>query len=326
MYNQTQKKMKILVQFSGGKDSLATLIWARNNFGKKITAIFCDTKWEHDKTYKHIEEVIKQMGVEIVNLTSKKYDGFVDMALQKKRFPSTKARFCTEELKVKPFIDYILELNEDVLIVQGIRSDESFDRSKMQSQCSYFKYYFEPFLTNSMIVEKLGNRDNLTTKQQKKLTKAIDRLSIGKEDPQHYSYRKKEVTEFVKKNADDVLRPIFEWNVMQVFEFIKENGYKPNELYLRGFGRVGCMPCIMAKKSEVKAIIDFEPEYFDRIVEAEIKVGRTFFPPKYIPSHASQKRKFATANEVKRYVEGKNETMNIFEQNKSCSSFYSLCE
>ena len=30
-------------------------------------------------------------------------------------------------------------------MIQGIRSAESAKRAKMDSQCSYFKYYFEPY-------------------------------------------------------------------------------------------------------------------------------------------------------------------------------------
>lgn len=288
--------MQILVQFSGGKDSLATLIWAKNQFGNKIKAVFCDTLWEHHYTYQHIEEVVEKLGIELITLKSKKYDGFIGMSKDKGRFPSTKARFCTEELKVKPFIDYILGLKDNVLIIQGIRADESESRSKMESQCSYFKYYFEPY--------------------------GYDKKGKAK----MYSYRKKEIQNFVRSYSHDVLRPIITWNVKEVFDFIKLNGFESNPLYKRGFSRVGCMPCIMARHSEIQSIIDYEPQYFDRIMHAESTIGRTFFPPKYIPTHASGKRKMATANEVKKYIHGKNETINLFEEKMSCSSFYSLCE
>lgn len=50
--------MKILVSFSGGKDSQACLIKACNDYGAdKVTAVFCDTGWEHQDAYKHIENV-----------------------------------------------------------------------------------------------------------------------------------------------------------------------------------------------------------------------------------------------------------------------------
>lgn len=52
--------MKIIITFSGGKDSLAALLWVRNNMSKKFTTVFCDTGWESDLTYKYIDEVDKK--------------------------------------------------------------------------------------------------------------------------------------------------------------------------------------------------------------------------------------------------------------------------
>ena len=48
--------MKVVIAFSGGKDSQASLIWAVKKFGtKNIIAVFCDTGWEHPLTYQHIK-------------------------------------------------------------------------------------------------------------------------------------------------------------------------------------------------------------------------------------------------------------------------------
>ena len=70
----------------------------------------------------------------------------VDLARQKKRWPSVRARFCTEELKIKPTIDYVLdEVQDNMLMIQGIRGAESPARAKMSAQCTYFKYYLEPY-------------------------------------------------------------------------------------------------------------------------------------------------------------------------------------
>ena len=56
--------MKIIVSFSGGKDSQACLIQAANKYGAdKIEAVFCDTGWEHPDTYQHISNVCKQLDV-----------------------------------------------------------------------------------------------------------------------------------------------------------------------------------------------------------------------------------------------------------------------
>ena len=76
--------------------------------GGNLTAVFCDTGWEHPDTYKHVNDVCLQMGVRLITLKLK-YD-FVSLAVHKKRFPSTNARFCTSELKMKPMIDRTMVL------------------------------------------------------------------------------------------------------------------------------------------------------------------------------------------------------------------------
>ena len=138
--------MKVIVTFSGGKDSLASLLWTREHITKNFTTVFCDTGWEHPLTYEYINRIADKLHLDLVTLKSKKYDGMVDLARQKKRWPSTRARFCTQELKTKPCIDYVLdEVQDNMLMIQGIRAAESASRAKMSAQCTYFKYYFEPY-------------------------------------------------------------------------------------------------------------------------------------------------------------------------------------
>ncbi len=285
--------MKILIFYSGGKDSQASLIWAIKEYGiKNCEAVFCDTGWENPVTYQHIQDTTKQLGVKLVILKSKKYEGMIDLAVKKKRFPSTKARFCTEELKSKPAIDYVLSQNESLIIIEGIRKDESFKRSQMDAECMYFKHYFQP-------------------------------LANGKT----FTYRKKDIIEWCKTKDASKLRPIFEWTADQVIDYIKENGQQPNWLYYQGFSRVGCFPCIMAKHREIKLIIENHPEQWEKLKDAEKLVGRSFFPPDYIPKHSCKNRKFPMLEDIKLYINRKNGTLDMFEQETpSCMSFYGLCE
>lgn len=69
--------MKVIVSFSGGKDSLASLLWVRNNLTKDFITVFCDTGWEHPLTYKYIEEVQEQLGLNLITVKSKKFNGMV---------------------------------------------------------------------------------------------------------------------------------------------------------------------------------------------------------------------------------------------------------
>lgn len=300
--------MKVIVAYSGGKDSQAALIWAvrESGFDSAIEAVFCDTGWEHEATYKHITETTAALNVPLVTLRSKRYDGMIDLAKKKGRFPSTKARFCTEELKTKPMIDYILSQEDHILVLQGIRAEESPSRALMSKSCTYFRYYFEPYK-----IDKNG----------KKRT---------------HSYRKKDI---IRRNSDgwatEVFRPCFDWTGGEVMSYIINNGMKPNPLYYQGAKRVGCYPCIMCGLSEIKGIVEHNPDYIERLKSAEKEVERTFFPPGYIPERECRTTdpstgiKIPSAEDVVRYVSDKNATDDMFaEDNKDrrCMSFYGICE
>ncbi len=337
-----KKKKLVIVSFSGGKDSLATMIWAIAKYGaKNIIAVFCDTKWEHPLTYKHIIDICKKLNVELVTLSSSKYDGFKDLVIKKKRFPSTKARFCTEKLKTEPMIDYILDDHKHhAIIIQGIRKDESFSRSKMQEQCRFFKYYFEPYQTNEMIVSTLSVKPKLTLSQKVKLKKAEDRLAAGKNDEKFHSYRKKDVIAHCKQYSDDIHRPIFHLTAHETLQMILDAGLKPNPLYYMGMSRVGCFPCINVNHKELWAIIENQSWILDDLRDFEKETGHSFFPPKYIPdrycSLSVENKKgiivpYPIVDDVVRYLRDVHATGDIFEgiekdENSSCMSFYGICE
>lgn len=76
--------MRVIVTYSGGKDSQASLLWTIKHLTKTPTVVFCDTGWEHPLTYKHVRETTEALGLELVVLKSKKYGGMVDLATQKK--------------------------------------------------------------------------------------------------------------------------------------------------------------------------------------------------------------------------------------------------
>lgn len=290
--------MKIIVTFSGGKDSLAALLWVRNNMSKKFTTVFCDTGWESDLTYKYINEIDKKLNLNIVTLRSKKYSGFIDLAKKKKRFPSSQRRFCTSELKSIPMIDYLLdEVNDDFIVIQGIRGAESAQRAVMNAQCNYFKYYLNPYK-----VDKNGN-------------------------PKYHTYRRKEILAFCKKHATDVLRPVFDWSAQQVIDYILDNGLEPNPLYRMGMKRVGCFPCIMCGLSEIHQIATRFPERIAEIAEYEKKICSSFFGPDKI-SRKFYKGEYPLVYDVVKYANNKYDAGQLFDDREAttCMSYYGLCE
>jgi 3'-phosphoadenosine 5'-phosphosulfate sulfotransferase (PAPS reductase)/FAD synthetase len=122
------------ISFSGGKDSTAALLWMLENYSHKgdINVYFSDTGWEHPLTYEYINYIEKELGIVVNRIKSKKYPGgFKQMVVERGVFPSRIMRFCTQELKLYPAMDYLAELQKtfSVVNVTGVRADESRARS-----------------------------------------------------------------------------------------------------------------------------------------------------------------------------------------------------
>lgn len=73
-----------------------------------------------------------------------------------------------------------------------------------------------------------------------------------------------------------VWRPLIAWGVGDVIEIHHRHGVPLNPLYLRGNDRVGCFPCIFARKEEIRLMGEHDPARIEEIaaLEAEITVSR----------------------------------------------------
>lgn len=70
----------------------------------------------------------------------------------------------------------------------------------------------------------------------------------------------------------EVWRPLIRWSEQDIIDIHTRHDLRPNPLYLRGAARVGCWPCIYARKEELRFIADTDPARIDRIRELERKV------------------------------------------------------
>lgn len=142
--------------------------------------------------------------------------------------------------------------------------------------------------------------------------------------------------------------PIHSWTHQDVFACHARHGVPPNPLYLHGCGRVGCFPCINAKKSELSAIAGRFPEAFVSLSDMENRVaGASGMPKLSFFSHGKTPRKyesnlchqsgetFPDAEDVRLWATGepaKSEgALPFFEEDWSedvhqCLSQYGLCE
>lgn len=166
--------VKNIINISGGKDSLATWLVAIERETENIQVVFADTGHEQAQTYEYVDYLESQLGLVTrvkadfsadierkrgVVQTKWRAEGigedvieralsvlvptgipFLDLCLWKGRFPSTRRRFCSEQLKHIPIDRQVVQpaledcrFNE-VWSWQGVRADESESRAKLPEQ------------------------------------------------------------------------------------------------------------------------------------------------------------------------------------------------
>lgn len=153
------EKHIFVISISGGKDSKATLIVSLPLLldliePDQIKVVFCDTGWEKKETIEEIKDIklkLDHLGIEFIILKNENFpNGMVDLITHKKMFPSRKTKFCTDQLKMIPALNYYKKLhlsNFKVIALVGKRRDESEDRrnTKEQDLHTYRDYNFTTY-------------------------------------------------------------------------------------------------------------------------------------------------------------------------------------
>jgi len=117
---------KVIVPWSGGKDSTAALLLALETYGRsRVAAVYGDTGTEFPASRRYVEEVARKLGIEL----HVAYAGLDRELLSGREMPSHENRWCTG-LKVAAIEEKIAELVEGrTLVLIGDRDAESPRRS-----------------------------------------------------------------------------------------------------------------------------------------------------------------------------------------------------
>jgi 3'-phosphoadenosine 5'-phosphosulfate sulfotransferase (PAPS reductase)/FAD synthetase len=245
-----------VVSVSGGKDSAATLLIAIERFGlHRVQAIFCDTGNEHEAVYEYLDYLERALGIRIRRLRA---DFSEQMEVQRLRllrvaagepdyFPRAKypwtpnrAAQAAELMRPtgNPFID--------LCMLKGMFPSHSrqFCTEELKRNPAV-EFQIELLDQGHTVVSWQGVRRDESARRRAVL--AFERIG-----PRIYAYR-----------------PIAYWTAAQVFDFCASKRLRPNDLYLQGMKRVGCMPCVNVGKDELRQIAARFPDHIKRIAQWE---------------------------------------------------------
>lgn len=291
--------IKNIVSFSGGKDSTALILWAKENLDNFET-VWMDTGWEHELTYAYVDYIDAAiLDGSLIRLKSSEYEGFKDMAIQKKRVPSTKARFCTQKLKLEPLIEYFDTIRDDFEIHNyvGIRADESYSRSKMK-ECTFDLDYFGCWIHRPLL-----------------------------------RWTADDVFDMMKKHGIEP-NPLYKMGMKRVgcMPCIMSNHSDMKQI-------IANFPDVIDSVREIEQKLDrsfFPPNYIpdrycSRSQTNEVVVTKTIDDPMFGKREVTVKKKktiwYPMIDDVVEYVKDNPEQVEAFDREpKSCMSHYAICE
>lgn len=237
----------VIVPVSGGKDSQVVLSLALAA-GHKPVCVHQSTGYDHPDTYMQLEMMKRFYGVEIA-FTVSKYKDMFGLIDAVQYFPNSGARGCTQRLKQEPFAAWLI------------------DNGYNAENCEIW----------------FGMRSDESAARGSKYGELQDDdvFTLG------------EVAAFYSKGKAKHLAgipcrlPIVTWTTEDVFAHIAAEGAPLNLLYGKGHHRVGCYPCLLARKAEwVAAAHDpVGRQHLARLVAVEERFAAEGNPRKYIKVH-----------------------------------------
>lgn len=303
-----------LVSVSGGKDSTATLLVAIERDVENLQAVFCDTGNEHPMTYEYIRYLERITGVQVKWL---KQD-FTDWWWRR-------LEYVREKWPAKGVPQYVVD-RAVAFYQKGPTGNPFLDlciiKNRFPSRKAQFCTQFlksEPATEYAM--ELIDRHGSVVSWQGVR----------GDESPIRAAQPERED----RGGGYSIYRPIHKWNVAQVFDQHRKHGIEPNPLYKLGMGRVGCMPCINARKDEILEISKRFPGQIDRIAEWEQIVGivskrsnATFFPAPGDNIDAWDRGNVRAIVQWSKTSRGLSnlDMFRSFDDAPACASAYGLCE
>lgn len=87
------------------------------------------------------------------------------------------------------------------------------------------------------------------------------------------SQKRAEMREIEEQDEATAWRPLIHWTEEQVIDLHSTNHVPPNPLYIKGASRVGCYPCIFARKHEIRHMSLADQERIEYIATLEERLN-----------------------------------------------------
>lgn len=260
---------KIIVNYSAGKDSTATLAIANHLFGDKVQAVMADTDNEHEWTIDYALQIHNKIDCNPIEIVKKIYS----LNHFNKRIEAIKKGWSKKQIirmgKYRGILMPALNNSESKFGQSWLKTAKrwgiDFDNA-LDACLSVMKPSGNSFLDAALIHGKFAQlRDRFCTDELKikivydsVLKPLLDDGEIivqwsgvrGDESAKRASYPR-----FSPDQRDSGFLynflPIHKISALDVFAIHKYFGVDPNPLYKAGCDRVGCMNCIFSSKNEI---------------------------------------------------------------------------
>lgn len=312
-----------IISFSGGKDSTAMLLLSIERETPGLSVVFADTGNEHEQTYDYVRYVEQATGVQIRWVKA----DFTRQIAGKKEFVLTKwaAKWGAPQEAIDraaaalvptgiPFLDLCIWKGRFPSTMRAFCSGE-LKRNPIIDQVQ------RPALETGDVISWQGVRRDESIRRRFLPEKELKLTMPNGNEMWNY-------------------RPILDWTADDCFAMHRKHGIRHNPLYEQGMGRVGCMPCINARKDEINEISKRFPEVIERIDQWEQAVGRAgrrnesvFFTSEGMPPGSTPQQHYENGNisqVVKWAATSRGGRQRDFfremDDGPVCSSIYGLCE
>jgi 3'-phosphoadenosine 5'-phosphosulfate sulfotransferase (PAPS reductase)/FAD synthetase len=230
----------LFASVSGGRDSTAMILHL-HEIGVPFRAIHMDTGWEADQTYAYLDDVLRPL---VLRLTGEPLQVLTDDCEIPAGAASDVARI--EAMLGRP----------SAMVRRTVR--KGMFASRLRRFCTQNLKIF-PARAHYRAHHELTGRIPINA-QGVRAEESAARARYPSWEPY---------------DGDCAIwRPLLRWSAEDVTNIHRRHGVAWNPLYDLGASRVGCWPCIFARKGELRMIATSDPHRIDVLRELEAVVAR----------------------------------------------------